>query len=81
MKGFSEWFRWLTPILLGIVTASNARIHARIDGLEGKLTAYTDKVAAPLAKGLEQHAKEIVDLRVDLAKISARRWREGGGER
>ena len=78
MKNASEWFRWLTPILLGLLSASNARIHSRMDHLEEKLVAYVDKVAAPLSRKLEEHAKEIVDIRVDLAK-TGRRW--GGAVR
>ncbi len=83
MKNASEWFRWLTPILLGLLSASNARIHSRMDHLEEKLVAYVDKVVEPLAKRIDEHSKEIVDIRLDLAKTS-RRWgipRGGGGDR
>lgn len=79
-ESVSAWFRWLTPILLGVMTASNARIHTRIDSMEesmgkilDKAAAYTDKVAAPLAQGIKEHTKEIADLRVDIAK-AGRRW-------
>lgn len=90
MKNASEWFRWLTPILLGVLSASNARIHSRMDKIEASIVvamkesvAYTDKVAAPMAKRIDEHSKEITDIRLDMAKTS-RRWgngRSAGGDR
>lgn len=90
MNKASEWFRWLTPILLGLLSASNARIHGRMDKMEDKIVNalrdsvdYTDKVTAPMAKRIDEHSKEITDIRLDMAKTSRRfgSGRPTGGDR
>lgn len=75
----SSWFRWLTPILLGLVTASNARIWAKMDEILEKSVAYTDKQVTPLRGDIKSIERDMTDLKVKVAEIPRRQFGNGEG--
>lgn len=83
MKGMSEWFRWLTPILLGLLMGFNARLDNRMKDIENAIfnvaresrnytDAVSDKISSSVSRVSDQVSVEAKEHDQEIARLRER---------